>query len=328
MANHQDATLPRRLRIWAEECRALLGIERSTTSHGDKLVSATGAALAVAMVYAITAWYLEDTFSQVLVISSMGASAVLLFAVPHGALSQPWSVIAGHLLSALIGVSCARLIPQPVLAGALAVGLSVLVMTYLRCIHPPGGATALTAVLGGADIHALGFGFILFPVGFNLLLMLFAALGYNALFPWRRYPVHLALRPGRTPAPAAATREHELTQEDFSAAMRDLDAYFDITAEGLTELLERAKQHAERNLEHPDNIEPGHFYSNGKLGRGWSIRQIVDANDTPGRSHDQVIYKTVAGDGSWHTGVCERSEFRQWARFEVVPEQGHWVKTE
>lgn len=323
MANKQNAVLRR----WLDECRALLGIELNTTSHGDKLVSAAGAALAIATVYAITAWYLTDTVSQVLVISSMGASAVLLFAVPHGALSQPWSVVAGHLLSALIGVSCARWIPEPAVAGPLAVGLSVLTMTYLRCIHPPGGATALTAVLGGADIHALGFGFVLFPVAFNLVLILVAALGFNALFPWRRYPVHLALRPGRTLTPAAATREHELTQEDFSAAMRDLDAYFDITAEGLTELLERAKQHAESNLEHPGNIEPGHYYSNGKLGRGWSIRQIIDANETPGRGHDQVIYKTVAGDDSWHTGVCERNEFRQWARFEVVPEKGHWVKT-
>ena len=328
MPNKQDNILSHRLRIWADEGRALLGIERNTTSHGDKLISAAGAALAITMVIAIAIWRLDDAVDQILVIASMGASAVLLFAVPHGALSQPWSVVTGHLLSALIGVSCARWIPHPALAGAFAVGLSVLAMTYLRCIHPPGGATALTAVLGGTEIQALGFGFVFFPVGFNLLFMLLVAVGFNALFPWRRYPAHLTLKPGRTTAPAAATREYELTQEDFSAAMRDLDAYFDITAEGLTELLERAKQHAERNLEHPDHIEPGHYYSNGKLGRGWSVRQIIDANDSPGQRHDQVTFKTVAGDGSWHTGVCERNEFRQWARFRVVPENGHWIKSD
>lgn len=311
-----------------DESRALLGIERSTTSHGDKLTSALGAGLAIFVIYLVSAWRLDETVSQVLMITSMGASAVLLFAVPHGTLSQPWSVAAGHLLSAIIGVCCARWIPNAMLAGGLAVGLSVLAMAYLRCIHPPGGATALTAVLGGADVQALGFGFVLWPVGFNLILILLVAIAFNAFFPWRRYPLHIVLRSRKTPAPAAATREHELTQEDFSAAMRDMDAYFDITAEGLTELLERAKQHAERNLEHPDHVEAGRYYSNGKLGRGWSIRQIIDANDKPGGNRDQVIYKIVAGDGGWHTGVCERSEFRQWARFEVVPENGHWIKTE
>ncbi|MFX8373896.1 HPP family protein, partial [Acinetobacter baumannii] len=80
---------------------------------------------------------------------SMGASAVLLYAVPHGALSQPWAVLAGHAVSAVAGVAAARNISDPALAAAVAVGTAILAMHYLRAIHPPGGATALTAVVGG-----------------------------------------------------------------------------------------------------------------------------------------------------------------------------------
>jgi len=122
-------------------------------------------------------------------VASMGASAVLLFAVPHGPLSQPWPVFGGHLVSALVGVSCAQMIDQPVLAAAMAVGLAIGAMHYLRCIHPPGGATALSAVVGGDAVHQLGFQFVLTPVMLNVITMLLVALLFNAPFAWRRYPV-------------------------------------------------------------------------------------------------------------------------------------------
>src|SRR5690606_37076755 len=115
----------------------------------------------------------------------------------------------------------------------------------------------------------------------------------------------------------AAERQFELTQEDFSAAMEQLNSYVDITSENLTQLLELAKQHAEKSTTHPEQISAGHFYSNGKLGNLWSVRQVVDAADNAIASKDQVIYKVVAGAGSYATGICLRTEFRQWARYEV-----------
>src|SRR5690606_26570448 len=127
---------------------ALLGIETNATSHNEKLISAVGALLGILTVYWASQWYLE-TAGILLMVASMGASAVLLFAVPHGALSQPWPVIGGHTVSAFIGVSCQLLYPDHALTPALAVGLAVGAMHYLRCIHPPGGATALSAVIGG-----------------------------------------------------------------------------------------------------------------------------------------------------------------------------------
>ncbi|MGZ3253432.1 MAG: HPP family protein [Burkholderiaceae bacterium] len=83
-------------------------------------------------------------------IAPMGASAVLLFCVPASPLAQPWSIIGGNLVSALIGVTCAKLfVDAPLLAAALAGCLAIGAMFSLRCLHPPSGAVALTAVLGG-----------------------------------------------------------------------------------------------------------------------------------------------------------------------------------
>jgi len=99
-----------------------------------------------------------------MLVASMGASAVLVFGVPHGIFSRPSNLMAGHLVSALLGVACARNIPSEALAAACAVGLSIGAMRLLKCVHPPGGATALSAVIGGEYVRQLGYGFVWNPV--------------------------------------------------------------------------------------------------------------------------------------------------------------------
>lgn len=312
------------------EARLLLGIERNTTRNGEKIISAVGAFFGILAVYWGTRWCFPDGFMHtagtLIMVTSMGATAVLLFAVPQGALSQPWAVIGGHLLSAFVGVTVQQLVPDQTWTPALAVGLAVGVMHYLRCMHPPGGATALAAVIGGAEIYRLEYFYLLMPILINVVSIMVLAIVFNAFFPWRRYPAHLTRRKLAKPA-AASERQFELTQEDFSAAMEQLNSYVDITSENLTQLLELAKQHAEKNITHPEQIIAGHFYSNGKLGNLWSVRQVVDAADNQNASKDQVIYKIVAGAGGYATGICLRAEFRQWARYEVKQQaNGHWRK--
>ncbi len=120
-------------------------------------------------------------------IAPMGASAVLLFCLPASPLAQPWAVIGGNLLSALVGVACFKACGGHWLAAPLAGGLAIGAMFALRCLHPPGGAVALTAVLAGPAVHALGYQFALLPVGLNSALMVVAALVFNNL-SGRRYP--------------------------------------------------------------------------------------------------------------------------------------------
>lgn len=312
-----------------DEFARLIGFERNTTSHREKLLSAMGAAVAITCVawvtYCAVAFRLIDIQTSYFIVASMGASAVLLFAVPHGSLSQPWSLVGGHMISAVIGIACQRWLPGGFAVAGLAVGLAVGVMYYLRCIHPPGGATALTSVIG-ADAEALGYQFLLVPILVNLLSILFVALLFNNLFHWRRYPAHLAHRRATPEITDAVDREHELTHEDFAAAMQELDSYVDVTAEGLADLLELAKRHAEKNTVHPERIVAGKFYSNGKLGKLWSVCQVLDDSSEEDVGRDLVIYKIVAGAGAYDTGLCSRGELRSWARFEVEPRNGHWVK--
>ena len=315
------------------ELRLWLGIERSTTRHGEKWISGIGALLGIVAVYWITRAVFPNGFTTTpggaLMLTSMGASAVLLFAVPLGALSQPWAVVAGHLVSALVGVSCQKLFPGETWTAALAVGLAVGAMHYLRCIHPPGGATALAAVIGGAEVQALGYHYLVAPVAINVAAIVLAALAFNAFFPWRRYPAHIHRRAQAVPATEPAQRQFELTQEDLYAAMEQLNSYVDITSESLTELLELAKQHAERNITHPREIEAGRFYSNGKLGNLWSVRQVLGNTATDATSDGTVTYQVLAGDGMHRSGQCSVAEFRQWARFEVQPQgNGRWFKRE
>ncbi|MDH5735944.1 MAG: HPP family protein, partial [Gammaproteobacteria bacterium] len=149
----------------------LLGIQAVTSGHFEKLISAVGGGLGIWCILLITSQFVHG-LSAALIVASMGASAVLLFAVPNGPLSQPWPLICGHLISACIGVTCYKLIPELFLASAFAVGLSIACMHYFRCIHPPGGATALSAVVGGVDIHALGYDYVLTPVLLNAVVIL------------------------------------------------------------------------------------------------------------------------------------------------------------
>ncbi|RYD24025.1 MAG: hypothetical protein EOP87_26260, partial [Verrucomicrobiaceae bacterium] len=185
------------------------------------------------------------------VIASMGASAVLLFAVPHGQLSQPWPVFAGHVLSALIGVTCAHFIRGPELAAAFAVCLSIGLMHHFKCIHPPGGATALTAVLGGSAIHDMGYHFVIYPVLLNCVLMIGIAVLFNVFFGWRRYPAFLSHKE-TPPALAPVTPTHD----EIVAALRSIDSFVDVNEDDLVKLSQILGRHAEAKPASGGNLAP------------------------------------------------------------------------
>ena len=171
----------------------LLGVARSTVGAREAIASGLGGCIAIGTVVYVCSHFV-GVESAALLVASMGASAVLLFALPHGPLSQPWAVLGGHVLSAVIGVSCARAFADPALAAALAVGTAIGAMQVLRCVHPPGGATALSAVVGGPGVHALGMKYVLTPVLLNAVVIVVVAVIFNGLLAGKRYPAELALR--------------------------------------------------------------------------------------------------------------------------------------
>ncbi|MBB3230924.1 HPP family protein [Halomonas stenophila] len=127
---------------------------------------------------------------QLLIVGSFGATSVLIYAAPESPFAQPRNVLVGSLLSALLGVACYQLLGATPLAVALAVSLAVLAMQLTHTVHPPGAAAALVAVIGGPDIHALGWWFPLMPVGLGCAVMVLVAILVNNLARHRRYPRH------------------------------------------------------------------------------------------------------------------------------------------
>ncbi|WP_109481878.1 HPP family protein [Paraburkholderia sp. C35] len=209
----------------------------------ERMRSALGALIGIAFTGGSMHLLLGPDASIPMLIAPMGASAVLLFAVPASPLAQPWSIIGGNLVSATVGVTCAMLISDPVAAAALAVGVSIALMFALRCVHPPSGAVALTAVVGGPAIHALGYGFVLEPVLIQSAALLGAALVYHAV-TGHRYPHALRIAPAAPQAAAAAASGHNITRADLEAVLNRRGELLDIDPEDLETLFRETQLQA------------------------------------------------------------------------------------
>ena len=123
------------------------------------------------------------------IIGSFGASAVLIYGAIRSPLAQPRNLVGGHLVSAVIGVASYKLFPDAIwFASSFGVATAIAAMHATKTLHPPGGATALIAVIGGEQIHKLGFYYALMPVGSGVLIMLFVAVIVNNIAKNRRYP--------------------------------------------------------------------------------------------------------------------------------------------
>ena len=167
-------------------------------------------------------------------VAPMGASAVLIFAAPASPLAQPWAVLGGNTVSALVGTACVLLIPDPAIAGAVAVALAIGLMFQLRCLHPPGGASALLMVL----THTGQFHSSIFPVLFNSALMVLAGMAYNSL-TGRPYPHTQA-----APAPSAIPGGSRFSTADLDAALAHYNQVLDVSRDDLEALLHEAESAA------------------------------------------------------------------------------------
>lgn len=128
---------------------------------------------------------------MVYLIGSFGASSVLVYGIIQSPFSQPRNLIGGHLISAIIGVAVNKLVPDIVwISAPLAVSLSIIFMQITKTLHPPGGATALIAVTGSAQIKDLGFMYVISPVLVGVLILFLTALIFNNMTSSRTYPSH------------------------------------------------------------------------------------------------------------------------------------------
>ncbi len=217
--------------------------QQLSTSYNERLRGSIGAFLGIGLTGLVSTAWLGSTKGLPLLVAPMGASTVLLFGVPTSSLAQPWSIIGGNLIAALIGVTAAHWIASPLIAAAVAVGSALVVMSSLRCVHPPSGAVALTAVLGGPHILALGYSFALVPVGLNSLLLTLVAIAYNNA-TGRSYPHH-----AHVPAhPNPPITQLSLNPADLDEVLTDYGEAVDISRDDLEalfkELLWRTQRQA------------------------------------------------------------------------------------
>lgn len=293
----------------------LFGIEQTASSHHEKLISAVGSFIAILMIIAISEQLLGKDHLW-LIVPSLGASAVLLFAVPHGQLSQPWPLFGGHLISAFIGVTFGLLVPDQAISISLAVGFSVLAMYYLKCIHPPGGATALSAVLASQSAYSTGYEFMLIPVLLNTLVIFLVAVWFNWFFKWRRYPAFLS----QSQSKSKAGMKDDFDHDDFIDALKEIDSFVDINEYDLRRILKLVNNSHQMHPLRLQDLKIGHYYSNGKPGKEWSIRQITDEDPAKGL----IFFKQIVGQDTTPNYSLTEKEFLKWSKYEIVNENGLW----
>ncbi|AZC26705.1 MULTISPECIES: HPP family protein [Pseudomonas] len=204
------------------------------------------AAIGVALGPLFSVWLCAKVFGMPValhLIGPLGASAVLLFAVSSGALAQPWSILGGYLCAAVMALLAAHFLGRSLGSAGLAAGTALVLMCWLRCLHPPAGALALTLVLADPASVALDWR-ELGPVMLAAASLLASALVYNNLTR-TRYPKG----PGEPPAvlaPAGPSDSLAITAVDLKRALEEMEEFFDVTPEDLEQLIHASEAHARR----------------------------------------------------------------------------------
>jgi CBS domain-containing membrane protein len=207
----------------------------------DLALACVGACVAIALVGLQGALVHGDSAWLPWIVAPVGASAVLVFAVPASPMAQPWPVIGGNGLSALCGAAVARVIHNETIAAAAAVGLAIAVMSLSRSLHPPGGAAAMTAALGGTMVDAQGWLFPLVPLAMNAAALVLLGWAFHR-FSRHAYP-HVPIA-----APDDDDAAPPISEQELDAVLARVGDAFDIEREDLLALL-RELEARERDAE-------------------------------------------------------------------------------
>lgn len=205
------------------------------------------AALGVSLATLLSVWLCGKVFGLSLalhLIGPLGASAVLLFAVSSGALAQPWSILGSYLCATLVSLLTVSTLGHSLESACLAVGVTLLVMCLLRCLHPPAAALTLTLILGEPTGLAMGW-LVLGPVMLSAVTLLLAAIGYNNLTRVRYPKIHIE-PPATFIGTTAPADSANITAADLQLALAQMPEFIDITTEDLEQLIQASQMHARR----------------------------------------------------------------------------------
>lgn len=296
---------------------AFLGIQMPAAPT-EKILSAVGGVVSIYLIFFVSQWA-TDLQGAASILPSMGAATVLLFGVPSGPLSQPWALFAGNLLSAFIGVLCYQWIDHIVIAASVAVGLSIGLMFVFRCVHPPGGATALAAVIGGDAIYELGFYYVLTPTLINCCIIFSVAFLFNNLFGWRRYPVSLTpkIKTKETSITSRRPQKQHIQQALQQFIKNNPEKNQLLSAETIKQILDESYLYSQYDDNNRHSLIQDAHYSNGENSFDWSVRKIVDLIPHQDPSHNLVLYRVIDGKNKLRSDSCTFDQFNEWAKFRL-----------
>lgn len=289
------------------------GLQNSVV-NSEKFVSALGGIIAIASVFYISDYWTGYQASLV-ILPSMGASTVLVFAVPHGQFSTPWALIGGNTISAIAGVSAVMLMGANYFSAGVAVGASIFLMHVLRCVHPPGGATALAAVIGGDLVHSLGYWYVITPTLLNCTVLMIVALVFNNLFQWRRYPQNLMRYQKVTNNPDTKA----ILPTHIKEAIARSEVVMDVSVEQIKRIIDKADEIMRLEMVSGFELELGAFYTNGLPGTKWSVRQVIDERKHSDPSKYLVVFRRVEGERKGTADSCTLQEFAEWSHEKMKP---------
>lgn len=209
----------------------------------ERLICGLGAFLGLMLSSLMSWWILGEINAWY--IAPMGASSVLLFAVPASPLSQPWNIIVGNTIAAFVGVTCYFIFPNLTLAFSVAVATSILLMMSVDALHPPSGAVAITAVLGGQAVYELGYYFVFYPVLLNSILLLIVAIVFNRILG-KQYP-QVAQLNERT-KDLTPTQKVSIQPQDIQDVLEQQTELLDISEYDLQKLILEAQEKAQARL--------------------------------------------------------------------------------
>jgi CBS domain-containing membrane protein len=261
----------------------------------ERVLACLGACIGICITGFLSALVNGNAHDLPLIVAPVGASAVLLFAVPASPLAQPWPIVGGNTISALVGVTVVYFVKEQMLAVGLAVSLAILIMSFTRSLHPPGGAAALTAVIGGASVAKAGFWFPLMPVALNSIVLVGIGLAFHKMAR-RQYPHRLpaAIANPHKTADAPPALRVGFRKTDIDAALGDLNETLDISRDDIDALLRQVELRA--LLRTHGDITCGDIMSRDV------ISVDVDAAPEQARSllldHDVRTLPVLAKDGS------------------------------
>jgi len=214
----------------------------------DRIVACFGAAVGIILAGLIGALVHGDGEALPWIVAPIGASAVLLFAVPASPMAQPWPIIGGNALSALVGFAVGEALGHGAIACGIGVGLAIGVMSVTRSLHPPGGAAALTGVLGSALVSDAGWWFPLAPVALDAVVLV--AIGW-AFHRFSGHPYPHPKAPEQATQDPLPTVRVGVRDEDLDAVLARVGETFDVDREDLRLLLSQLELQI-LSRRHPD----------------------------------------------------------------------------